>query len=144
MNKRILCALMCLGIFSAAGADAKDISEKQRQALNNLHQEISDCAMYFHISSEGVIRVGSNRALTISHRSTKWKDHLVSFGSEIGKIIGMTKREMTARSKLSFDGQMTEIGNDFANYSVLLKKRLAPCAALIKNLNDRVDQAMDR
>ena len=144
MNKLILCAVVWIGIILSGSADAKSVTEKQRHALDNLHQEIIDCALYFHISSEGVMRLESDQALTISHRSTKWKDHLISIANEIRKKIGMSKRAMNARSEKSFESQMAEIDNDFANYNILLRKRLKPCAELIKNLDQRIDQAMKR
>ena len=135
---------MCLGIILSGSADAKGLTETQRHALDSLHQEIIDCALYFHISSVGVIRLESDQALTISHRSTKWKDHLILIANEIRKKIGMSKRAMNARSEKAFESQMAVIDNDFTNYNILLRKRLKPCAELIKNLDQRIDQAMER
>ena len=143
MIRSALCTLFCLVIFWAAGANAKSISEKQKRALNILHGEISDCAMYFNISSQGVTRIGSAKANTISQRSIKWRNHLISMATEIGKRIGLSKKAINARFKLSFESQMDEIDNDFGNYSILLKKHLKPCATLIKELNERIDRAME-
>jgi hypothetical protein len=143
MSKLKGCIVVCLAILMGTpGAMAAGVSDQQRLALNDLHQEIADCAMYFAITSVGVVRVESKQALTTSHRSTKWKDHLTLVAGEIGKRMGMSKKVMNDRLKKSFEVHMSTIDNDFANYDTLMQRHLKPCAMLIKTLNDRIDEAM--
>jgi hypothetical protein len=137
-----LCVFVSLTIFITANAFAQDISEKQRQALNNLQHELSNCAMFYQISAEGNKRNGSANSAATSKQAHSLKEQSLAFAITIGNMTGMSLKGMKARLELSFDRQMNEMDNNFVNYSILLKQYVYTCADLLKNITDRAERAL--
>ena len=143
MFRRQLYAFVTLTIFGAANAFAQGLSEKQRQELNNLQHELSNCAMFYQISEEGIRRNGSANSAETGKLAASMKDRSLGYAVVIGNMIGMSQDSMKARLELSFDHQMNEMGNNFVNYSILLKQYVHTCVDLQKNTEERAGRILE-
>jgi hypothetical protein len=143
--KRTGLALVLLGAFgSAVQVLGAEINEKQRQALNNFQHELSECAMFYSVSEEGLKKNGSPSALETSKRSGQLKNQMIELAMMIGQVTGMNQKAMQARFQMSFKGMMDEMNDNFVNYSILLQKHAVPCAQLINDSSKRLADAMSQ
>ena len=54
-----------------------------------------------------------------------------------GTVIEMKQEAMSARVAMANEMMMTNMGNHFKNFSILLQKHAKPCADLAENITDR-------
>ncbi len=129
------------GFSPALGAE---INERQRQKLNNLQHELSECAMFYSITAEGTKKSGSARGLENSKRSGQLSDQMIELAVMLGPVIGMNQKGIEARFRISFNGMMDEMDDNFVNYSILLEKHAVSCAQLMEDFPKRAEDATNK
>ena len=78
--------------------------------------------------------VTNNRDLGERDKMNVIYNKLMDVSWSMGDLIGMKKETVAARMELSQKGLLEEMSHDYINYSILLKKNLKPCKAIVEGL----------
>ncbi len=135
MKHLILAAVITLALHGS-GWTAEKRSEVKALALNNFHQEMVNCLIYYGIAEEG-IRKSGNKKTAAKYREIielLYKKTLV-----LTQAIGMKEEALDARMQLSTDTQLAAIDGDYINISILMNKYMEPCTAVINDPFSRID-----
>ena len=142
MHFRILITLVMVMI--ASPGNAKELTEEQRQGLNNLQHEITFCAVFYSISEGGLRRMDTAEALAEAIKTEGLKNELGQAAAILGKLIGMNNEAMSARMTMAMDNMMGKMDGNFVNYSILLKEYAVNCANIYKNSVSMAEEIMNK
>ena len=136
--------LVIIFCCTAMNALAQDISESQKEALNDFQHELSECAIFYDISERALKKNGSPDALSSSQQSAHRKSVLFVLAYMIGRDIGMNEDVISARLKKYFRSMVDMMNGDIANHSILVQKYAQSCEFLYRNSDARINEAMGR
>ncbi len=141
MRQLILALAM---VVMASPGQAQEITEEQRQNLNNLQHEITFCAVFYNISEEGLRKMDTAEGLKLAQHTEILKNELTEFAATLGLFIGMNIEAMNARVEMAMDLMMDKMDNTYVNYSILLKEYAVQCADVYENSVTRAGGIMGK
>ncbi len=121
-----------LSITHAAFAEPQD--QKQQTALNNLQAEVLKCSA-FHLISQMGFEQSKNPGWEVTAAQASQNSAILNgYAVQLRDLIGQSKDGLQARLETTFEGVSNEMGKNFSNYSVLLRKYAQHCSALQEGL----------
>lgn len=128
MLSRIFYALF-IAASLASGAKA-DPAQDQQTELNNLQLKVLECSAFHVISKAGFEQSKSPGWEKASALSVQHAAFFNAYAIVIRDVVGQSKEGFQARMELTLDGLSDEMGRNFSNYSILLRKYAKRCGAL--------------
>lgn len=111
-------------------------NEKERYILQNLNQDFIHCYAYWKINTLGAQRAKDQRRAKLFSDTA---DRYLKESIGISKLINMSDSALLAASELSIESIGNEMGHDFVNISVIVKKYGRFCKNLLEKTDERLD-----
>ena len=141
MNRLIL--VLAMAVIVSPG-QAQELTEEQRQGLNNLQHEIAICSVFYKFSEEGMRRMNTEEALEQALTAAALSNGLRVTAGILGELIGMKAEAMTARLEMAAVHMMDKMDGNFVNYSILLQEYATHCANMYSNSSTMVEEIMGK
>jgi hypothetical protein len=128
------CLITALTFVLAIDSTSAQISDRERQALNNTQHEMTTCAVYYAMVRQCLLnRARPNEDGKLIQDTDGSIDRLVKDATRLGSSLGMTKDAMGSRM-VNDRAMMRElINNDCINVSSLLRRYAARCKQVAEN-----------
>lgn len=108
------------------------ISQKEINMLNNIQNDYTDCAAYYHISSQCFLE---KKDKTLQNDLKNSATIAMYTAMEIGAYIGMTEDAIKSRLEMSSETMNDLIKSNCINISSLLKRYTKNCKSIVENYN---------
>lgn len=133
MNK-LACVAIVAVLVADGSAFAGALDQKQQTALNNLQAEVLRCSSFHLISQMGFEQSKNPGWEETAAQASQNAAILNGYAVQIRDLIGQSKEGLQARLEMTFEGVSDEMGKNFSNYSVLLRKYAQHCSAIQEGL----------
>src|SRR4051812_44263556 len=131
MNRCLITALIVAFAIDSAPAQ---ISDRERQALNNTQHEMTTCAVYFGVVRQCIVNRGRPDEDGKTIQTTDGViDRLVKDARTLGASLGMTEDAMGSGMVNDMATMKNSINNDCINISSLLRQYTARCKQVVEN-----------
>ena len=131
-----LLAIIVLGLLWSISVKSDDMSD---YIFTNLQQDYSDCYAYFKISEEGVKRSKSNIKDNAVSKLTEAAERSLLGAVKTGEFINMKPEAMKARIQLAVKDMSNQMGEDYANISILIVKYADTCNDIVNDPKNRTE-----
>jgi hypothetical protein len=131
-----LLGIVVLGLLWSISAKSDDMSD---YIFTNLQQDYSDCYAYFKISEEGVKRSKSDIKDNAALKLKEAAERSLLGAVKTGEFINMKQEAMKARIQLAFEDLSNQMGEDYANISILIVKYADSCNDIVNDPKNRTE-----
>lgn len=132
LKAAILLSLLISSTFEAqSGFMVEDVDDpKLSEAINNLHYELVECAVYYGIAEEALEKAGNKEGADIYRAIIE----------DIARFTITWHRPETtkAREKLARKEQEEKIFHSLSNISILINEYHEPCQSIYDNMDARL------
>jgi 2-keto-4-pentenoate hydratase len=136
---------LVIGMTIAIDSASAQVSDRERQALNETQYEMTTCAAFNMFARQCFINRGriSEDAKAIQ-LATAAMERLLNNAQGIGRSIGMTEDAMTSRLNIEAEAIMTLAKKDCVNFSSLLARYGRRCKQVLDDPDSILIEYMNR
>ena len=111
-----------------------EISDRERQALNNTQHEMTTCAAFYGLMKQCIVhRARPSEDGKIIQNADAAIERLVNDAREIGSSLGTTEDAMYSRMVNDMTTMKDLVKNDCINISSLLRRYANRCEQVVEN-----------
>jgi hypothetical protein len=126
-------------LLSPTAGMAQD-AQRIKNALNNVNQEMMECAAYYYISA-ACFAVSNRDAKTIEQMK-QISDDFLERGIRVANEIGLTADAQLSRFKMANQEQMKLLNGSCVNFSSLMSRYLDRCERVYNDFRAVVNEYM--
>jgi hypothetical protein len=127
-------------IISTAVMGQNAARQQTNDALNELSSEMTECSVYFIVSSTCFKKDPQAADMVRDYRRAA--DKIAELALTTGGAVGLSVQGLAARQKLMFEDMMTSTSKNCTNLSVLLERYSRFCKQLAQAPDDRLKELL--
>jgi hypothetical protein len=129
------------GLVISTSVMGQNVSrERVNDALNELSSEMTECSVYFIVSS--TCFRDEPKAVATVRDYRRAADEIAQLALKTGEPIGLSVQALAARQKLMFGDMMNSTGKSCVNVSVLLERYGTFCKQLAQTPDTRLKELL--
>lgn len=141
--KNLYKILFLFAITTNAYADKQD-TKIAKEVTNNISGEFTECASYFAIGSEALVRSGNTE---FADKYKKTMDKALEYAliaAQVGRTAEMAQKVTLARFDIGMKEMLEEIDKDISNISILQNKYAMRCKTIMEQPERMMQEWQDK